>query len=124
MNQVRITLHVMADSRGDAFTLARAAIECLYEGGSGCASGPTGYGTYRADIETITVPYDDETEPPDQGKPLHRGFVPSQCPGCKGECDRHGECTNTGCAFGPDDESDPAFGAHIPHPVTAAEAEA
>ena len=61
MNQVRITLHVMADSRGDAFTLARAAIECLYEGGSGCASGPTGYGTYRADIETITVPYDDET---------------------------------------------------------------
>ena len=78
MNQVRITLHVMADSRGDAFTLARAAIECLYEGGSGCASGPTGYGTYRADIETITVPYGDETDPP--------------------------------------------LGAHVPHPVTAAEA--
>lgn len=60
---------------------------------------------------------------PFQGdKPLHRGFVPTQCPGCKGWCDRKGECVNTGCAFGPDvalDETTaPTFGPDHPFEIS------
>ena len=59
MNQTRVTLFVMADTRADALSLARAAIGCLYDDSRArCASGSNGYGTYRADIETITVPDD------------------------------------------------------------------
>lgn len=78
MNQTRITLHVLAESRIEAFHQALRAILNLSHADGTCSSASSEGASYRADIETITVPDDDETEPP--------------------------------------------FGPHIPHPVTAAEA--
>lgn len=64
MNQVRITLHVMASERGAAAMIGKSAIDAAIESDKGHSSGHTLDGEWRADIETITVPDDDETEPP------------------------------------------------------------
>lgn len=97
MNQTRITVHVVANDRESALFKLLCSYYAIQDNLGHTTSGASDdSGSFRADIETITVP-DDESESPQYATPM-------PCPGCKKLCDREGKCTNTGCAFGPDDE--------------------
>lgn len=102
MNATRITLHVMAESRIEAFHQALRAVLNLSHAPGVTSSASSEGGSYRADIETITVPDDDDTPPP------HWASV--------------GYPEKSNGSDDPDFDLAPPFGAHTPHPVTKAEA--